>query len=444
MKMNGRFNKISSLLIGCIIHACIAAQTVPNIVVIVADDLGYGDLGCYGSKAISTPQLDKMASNGIRFTQAYAAAPVCTPSRTAFMTGRYPARTPVGLYEPLDWTATDSMVGLSPSIPSLPAMLRQSGYTTHLTGKWHLGFSAATSPLANGFDSFFGFNGGGIDYESHTDPNGVPDLYSNRESVKLQGYITHLLANDAVSFLYRKHQQPFFLSVQFNAPHWPWQAPGDSTYPLGDKSWKENGTQKKYGAMVASMDSAIGRIIQTLDATGLSKNTLVIFTSDNGGERLSDNGGLRERKMQLWEGGIRVPAIVVWPGKIPANHIISTPITQMDFTATILSLAHASTSSGFPLDGIDISPWLFKGKAPDISRIFCWRVSQRFQQKAIRAGNWKYLQTETGEYLFDLASDPFERNSLKVAFPHKLQELKNQLLSWEATMLPPVRLSTSH
>jgi arylsulfatase A-like enzyme len=259
--------------------------------------------------------------------------------------------------------------------------------------------------------------------------------------VHLEGYLTHLLTNDAVSFLYRKHKKPFFLSIQFNAPHWPWQAPGDSAYPLGDKEWKQNGSPQKYAAMVATMDSAIGRILQTLQATGLSKNTMVIFTSDNGGERFSDNGGLRERKMQLWEGGIRVPAIVCWPGKIPANKVISTPISHMDFTATILALAKAKANASFPLDGMDISPWLFSGKAPDASRVFCWRVSQRFQQKAIRMGNWKYLQTETGEYLFDLASDPYERNSLKVAFPHKLKEMKETLAAWEKEMLPPIPLA---
>jgi arylsulfatase A-like enzyme len=168
---------------------------------------------------------------------------------------------------------------------------------------------------------------------------------------------------------------------------------------------------------------------------------LVIFTSDNGGERFSDNGGLRDRKMQLWEGGIRVPAIVYWPGKIPANQTISTPITHMDFTATILALARAKTDTNFPLDGIDISPWLFSGKAPAMSRTFCWRVSQRFQQKAIRSGAWKYIQTESGEFLYDLAVDPYEQNSLKVAFLNKLQELKTQLAAWESSMLPPVPLS---
>lgn len=406
--------------------------------------MGYGDLGCYGSKTISTPNLDKMAGNGIRFTQAYAAAPVCTPSRTALMTGRYPARTTVGLYEPLDWTAADSLVGLTPSTPSLPAMLRQSGYHTHLTGKWHLGCSATSSPLANGFDSFFGFNGGGIDYVSHTDPSGVPDLYSNDRPLQLEGYMTHLLANDAIGFLYQKHLRPFFLSIQFNAPHWPWQAAGDAAYPLGDNAWKQNGTQQKYAAMVASMDSAIGRILQTLQATGLSKNTLVIFTSDNGGERLSDNGGLRERKMQLWEGGIRVPAIVCWPGKIPAGQVINTPITHMDFTATILAMANAKTDAAFPLDGINISQWLYNGKAPAITREICWRVSQRRQQKAIRVGNWKYLQTEAGEFLFDLASDPFENNNLRVAFLPKLKEMKDKLAAWEKEMLPPITPATGH
>lgn len=258
------------------------AQKKPNIIFIMVDDMGYADLGCYGSKINKTPFIDQMAKEGVKLTQAYSAAPVCTPSRTAFMTGRYPARTTVGLYEPLAWSSSDSLVGLSAETPSLPSLIKKAGYSTHLIGKWHLGFTPKFSPRANGFDSFFGYHGGGVDYISHTDPGGNLDLYENETQVKQEGYSTDLFAERAVKIIQQKHEQPYFLSVQFNAPHWPWQAPGAAVYPLGDKEAKQGGSVEIYKAMIESLDAGVGKIVAAVKAAGQAENTLIVFTSDNG------------------------------------------------------------------------------------------------------------------------------------------------------------------
>ncbi|MCU0381531.1 MAG: sulfatase [Chitinophagaceae bacterium] len=431
----GQFGLLAILLVLTCVNA--NAQERPNIIFIVADDLGYGDLSCYGSKTIATPNLDKLAAGGIRFTQAYAAAPVCTPSRTGFMTGRYPARTAVGLREPLDWTAADSAVGLSPQTPSLPALLRQAGYHTCLIGKWHLGFTPAFSPRENGFDHFFGYHGGGVDYASHTDPQGRPDLYENETTVTREGYLTDILAAEALLFIRGKHDRPFFLSLQFNAPHWPWQGRGDAAYPRGDQAWKEGGSSEVYAKMVSQMDEAVGRVMEALAQSGLAQNTLVVFTSDNGGERFSDMGGLRDKKMTLWEGGIRVPAIFCWPSRISGGKVSTQPIIHLDFTATFLALAGAKPDPAFPLDGLNIMHLATQDAGP-VARTFYWRVSQRRQQYAMRQGDWKYLVAENDVYLFNLATDPFENKDLKAQYPARLADLQKAYASWEQEVLEPL------
>jgi len=418
----------------------LAGQARPNMVYIVADDMGWGDVGCYGNTFIPTPSIDKLAAGGALFTQAYAAAPVCTPSRTAFVSGRYPARTPVGLREPLDWNSpADSLVGITPDIPSIAMQLKQAGYSTHLTGKWHLGFGPRFSPLVNGFDSFFGFYGGGVDYTSHTDPYGNIDLYLNDKPQTVDGYLTDLLARDAVSFITSCTNQPFFLSVQFSAPHWPWQDAGAAPYPQSDAAWKEGGSKEIYGKMLASMDSAVGTIMHALLDANLGQNTLVIFTSDNGGERFSDMGGLKEKKMQLWEGGIRVPAIVYWPRQVPAGIISRQPVINMDWTATMLALSGAKQEANYTLDGINLLPFL-KRNARYKPRTFYWRVHQRRQQYAMREGDWKYLKTETQEYLFNLKDDPYENVNLMDKYPRRVLKMKSKYEAWENTMLMPVPL----
>jgi len=406
----------------------------------MADDMGYADLSCYGRKDYQTPNLDKLAAQGVKFTNAYAAAPVCTPTRVAFMTGRYPARTPVGLYEPI--TMNDS-VGLLPAYTSLPALLKKAGYETYLVGKWHLGFKPNSSPLKNGFDEFFGFKGGAIDYISHTDAQGNGDLFENDHTVVRQGYMTNLLMDKTIEILKRKHSKPFFISLMFNAPHWPWQAPGDKPYPASDTAkdameWTMGGSPETYAAMMKSMDDAVGKIIQTLDEQSLSANTVVIFTSDNGGERFSDNSPYKDRKMSLWEGGIREPAFVRWPGKIKEHSITNQVVTTMDWTATILSLAGGKPDPNFPLDGMDLSQ-ILTGKKKEVDRALYWRIFQRKQSKAMRDGKWKWLQDEKGnEYLFDLNVDPTENNNLKDQHKDIRQKLRNKYQKWEATMLKPI------
>lgn len=417
----------------------IAAQTRPNIIYIMADDMGYADLSGYGRKDYQTPNLDKLASQGMKFINAYAGSALCTPTRTSFMTGRYPARTPVGLREPLEWSKKDSAVGLTPDHTSVATLLKKSGYETFLVGKWHLGFSPAFSPNKNGFDEFFGFHGGGIDYISHTDPNGNNDLYENEEPVVKDGYMTDLLMERTIDIIKRKHTNPFFLSLMFNAPHWPWQGPGDKAYPLGNKSWKDGGSDTTYAAMVKSMDDAVGIIMKTLDEEKLSGNTVVIFTSDNGGERFSDMGKLSGGKPVLWEGGIKVPAFICWPGKIAANSITQQVAITMDWTATILALAKTKADPNFPLDGIDLMP-VCSGEKKPVERTLYWRMFQRNQQKAIRDGNWKYLKDEKGEYLFDIATDISEKNNLKEKEKPIFEKLKQKYSEWEKTVLEPLPL----
>jgi arylsulfatase A-like enzyme len=410
----------------------------PNIIYIMADDLGYADLSSYGRKDYQTPNLDRLASQGIRFTNAYAAAPVCTPTRAAFFTGRYPARTPVGLREPLEWSAKDSLIGLTPEYTSLPAMLKKAGYETYLVGKWHLGFNPQASANKNGFDYFFGFHGGGLDYISHNAPKARPDLYENEQPINRNGYLTDMLKEKTVEIINKVHEKPFFLALMFNAPHWPWQAPGDKAY--GDTMhFASGGSAASYAGMMKSMDDAVGAIVSALDQKKLTANTIIIFTSDNGGERFSDMGMFKGKKMQLWEGGIREPAFVKWPGKIARNSSTNQVITTMDWTATILAVAGAKPDPAFPLDGIDIMP-VCMGKQKEQDRTLYWRIFQRAQQKAMRQGKWKYLQDEKGEYLFDLSKDPAENNDLKSVEKQLFNSLKQKYAAWELTVLKPIPL----
>jgi arylsulfatase A-like enzyme len=435
------------LLLNCFVPILLFAQSKdppPNIIYIMADDLGYADLSGYGRKDYRTPHLDALAAQGVKFTNAYAAAPVCTPTRTAFMTGRYPARAPVGLYEPLRGTPADSLVGLTPEHPSIASYLKAAGYATYLVGKWHLGFTPASSPVRNGFDGFFGIHAGAADYTSHRAPMAGTDLYENDQAVERPGYLTELLREKAIEVIRQPHQQPFFLALMFNAPHWPWQAPGDAAHTdtaTSIATWTGGGSAATYAAMVKSMDDAIGALMKALDEEGLSDNTVVIFTSDNGGERFSDMGPYKGRKFELWEGGIRVPAFVRWPGKIKPGTTTQQVATTMDWTATILSLAGAASRPDTPLDGMDLTPVL-TGRQGAVDRTLYWRLAQRNQHKAIRDGQWKYLQDEKGEeYLFDLVADPAEKNNLKDKEAARFAALKDKYARWEATVLKPVPLA---
>jgi arylsulfatase A-like enzyme len=409
----------------------------PNIIFILTDDMGYGDLSGYGRKEYSTPNLDKLASQGIKFVNAYSAGALCTPTRAALITGRYPAKTPVGLMEPLTGTKKDSAYGLTNKYPSIATFMHESGYETALIGKWHLGCLPQHSPVKNGFDYFFGFHSGAADYIAHKGDGGH-DLFENDTPVYPEGYLTDLFSQKAVDFIKKKHNKPFFLTVTYNAPHWPWQGPNDKAY-ADSVNFRSGGSPTVYAAMMKSLDDGIGQIIKTLDDVQLSNETIVIFTNDNGGERYSDNGGLTNAKGSLWEGGIRVPAFVKWPGNIKAGIVTQQVAITMDWSATILAAGGAKAHKDFPLDGLDLMPVL-TGKKTNTDRTIFWRTAQRSQQKAIRAGDWKYIQDEKGEYLFNLSADQAEKNDLKTTQPAIFNQLKQKVAVWEKTLLQPIPL----
>jgi arylsulfatase A-like enzyme len=412
------------------------AQQRPNIVFILTDDMGYGDLSCYGRKDYTTPNLDKLALQGMKFVNAYSAAPVCTPTRVAFMTGKFPARIPIGLFEPLIPQKRDSAYGLTPEYTSVATRMVAAGYSTALIGKWHLGFMPQHYPLNNGFQYFFGMLSGASDYIAHVSDGGAPDLHEMDSLVYPKGYLTELLAGKAVEFIRRKHEKPFFLTVTFNAPHWPWQVPGDEPYP-DTLHFTGGGSPEKFAGMMKSLDQAVGNILAALEEQKLADKTIVIFTNDNGGERFSDNGGLTDDKYSLWEGGIRVPAFVRWPGKIRAGTETKQVAVTMDWTATILSLGKAKPDRD--MDGIDLLPVLTGRQSRTIDRTLYWRLGQRISQKAIRKGDWKYLRDEKGaEYLFDLSVDQQEKNNLRDKKPEVLSDMKSSYEKWERTVLTPI------
>jgi arylsulfatase A-like enzyme len=413
-------------------HGVISQGKKPNIIYIMADDMGYADLSGYGRKDYKTPNLDKLASEGIKFINAYAAAPVCTPTRTAFMTGRYSARLQIGLREPAI-PGRDNGIGLSPETPSVATLLKNAGYETALIGKWHLGFVSEFGPNKNGFDFFYGIRSGAADYISHKGDGGKPDLYQNETPIVENGYLTYLFRDRAIKFLEQSHAKPFFLSLDFTAPHWPWQGPDDAAYP-DTMRMSAGGSPSTYAQMMKALDDAVGEIMKTVEKKSLAKNTLIIFTSDNGGTTYSDNGIYQGRKLSLWEGGIRVPAFVRWTGKIKQNTISPQVCTTMDWTATILAAAGITGSKQFPLDGINLMP-ICTGKAKLKDRTLYWRTIERSHHKAMRDGNWKYLQDEKGEYLFDLSVDPSEKNNLREKNLDTFERLKTMYAAWEATVL---------
>jgi arylsulfatase A-like enzyme len=407
----------------------------PNIVIIVADDLSYADLSCYGRNDYQTPRLDRLATEGTRFTNAYAAAPVCTPSRVALMTGRYPARCTVGLLEPLTKGAYPD-IALPVEHPTLSSLLKAGGYETALIGKWHLGYLPEASPRRHGFEHFFGILDSSADYISHVDPQGDEGLYENEAVVQRPGYLTDLFTEAAVAYVSRRRRRPFFLSVQYTAPHWPWQAPGDAPYPDSD-SWTSGGSPETYAAMVQRLDEGVGAIVEALDRHDLSRNTLVIFTSDNGGERYSDLGPFVGRKFELWEGGLRVPAIVRWPGVVPSDAQVDQVAITMDWTATILAAAGTAPARKYPLDGLDLLP-IIKGKRRVQPRVLAWRTFQRTRHDALRDGDWKYFRDGQGEYLLHLPDDPGETRDVSQSHPDRFADMRRKYAAWDAQMLPPV------
>ncbi len=416
----------------------------PNFVFILADDLGYADLGCYGGRSAATgsscsPNLDRMAAEGLRFTDGYANSSVCSPSRFALITGRWQYRLRGGADEPVATRVRGNPVlGLPPAHPTMPSLLAAAGYSTALAGKWHLGFPPHFGPLQSGYQEFFGVMSGGVDYFTHCDSAGVHDLCEGEAAVKKPGYLTDLISDRAVDYIGRqKSRNPFLLSVHYTAPHWPWETRDDESVANSIEKiiHTDGGSVDTYLRMIHHMDEGIGRIVDALKSIGAAENTIIVFTSDNGGERFSDTWPLVGKKMDLLEGGIRVPYIVRWPAKVKAGGTTAQLAMTMDWMPTFLEATGAKAHPDYPLDGVSLLPVLKDPKVA-IARDLFWRMKFR-GQKAMRSGDWKYFANEDGEFLFDLSKDQRERANLAKREAGRLAQMRETFQAWEKSV-PPI------
>jgi arylsulfatase A-like enzyme len=413
----------------------------PNVIYIVADDLGYADLGCYGGREPVSPTLDALAANGMRFTQGYSNSPVCSPTRFALMTARYQYRLRGAMEEPLASKARGNpTLGLPPGMPTMPSLLKEVGYSTALIGKWHLGFEPHFGPLKSGYDEHFGPMAGGVDYFTHRDNPGVHDLWLNGQEEHRDGYLTDLLSQHTVKYIDRhvahaKADNPFFISLHYTAPHWPWETRDDHEVAAKTATnlfHVDGGNIQTYRKMIHHMDEGIGWIVAALKKHQLLDNTLIIFTSDNGGERFSDSWPLVGGKMDLTEGGIRVPWIAHWPDVIAANKISTQHCMTMDWSATVLACAGAKPKPDFPLDGVSLLP-AFHNPDSQFERPMFWRMNHK-EQKAYRLGDWKYLKVNEHEYLFNLSQDERERANQRHKHSALFEDMKAAFYAWEATV----------
>jgi arylsulfatase A-like enzyme len=430
----------ASTAFACTLDRSRDPRSAPNILFILADDLGYGDLSSFGRPDYRTPHIDSLAAQGLLFTQAYAGAAVCTPTRCALATGRYPARLAIGLEEPL--FEANTAVGLPPGHPTLASLLQRAGYDTALIGKWHLGSSPEYGPTHHGYETFYGIITGAADYFSHKNQLGALDLHEGTVPVEQIGYLTDLLTRRAVDYVTRPRSRPFFLSLHYTAPHWPWQGPHDDVAGEKRGSFQSGGSLPVFAEMVRALDEGVGQVVQAIRSTSQDERTLVIFTSDNGGERYSFQWPLSDWKGSLWEGGIRVPAIVSWPRVIEGGRRTEQVAISMDWMATMLSAAGTSADPDYPLDGIDLLP-LCRGERRATDRALywrtrAWRAGTEFgpPQAAARIGRWKYLRIGDRERLFDLSVDPGEDAELSADHADVVARLRSGFYDWNAQMLP--------
>lgn len=437
-----------------ILHGCNSGISQnnrrPNIVLIMADDLGYGDVDCYGCKDIRTPAIDSLADDGVRFTAFYSNAPECTPTRTALLTGRYQQRVGglecalgignVGRYDDAIRLRRTNDMGLPVEETSIARMLKNAGYATAISGKWHLGYEPKFFPLRHGFDSWFGPVGGATDYFHHIEYTGKPALYQNDKPVERKGYLTELITDEAVDFIQNRQEKPFFLYVAYTAPHTPYQGPGDEKPEPVPQADYNKSSRETFAVMVERMDQGIDRMLKALDDAGLADNTLVIFMSDNGANRTGNNSPFSGFKGNLFEGGIRVPCIAKWPGMLTRGAVSDQPCMTMDFSRSIVRVAGTKPPAGRAFDGMDILQAVATNQ-PIKKRTLFWRARRgQWTRKAVRDGSLKYIRLQNGddvkEYLFDLEHDPAEKNNLLNERPEDVQRLKTLLQNWEQEVKP--------
>jgi len=410
----------------------------PNIIIIMADDLGYGDIGCYGSTKIRTPNIDALARGGMKFMDYHSNCPVCSPTRAALLTGRYQQR--CGIEGVIYAKGPTRQTGMALEEITFAEVLKRCGYATGIFGKWHLGYNVEFNPAKQGFDEFIGYVSGNVDYHSHIDGAGFEDWWKNCEKVPEEGYCTDLITRHGIEFMKRHRDEPFCLYLPHEAPHSPYQGREDPPERLsgGGKGRKAKGEEisRAYKEMVEVMDEGIGRIVETFRHLGLERKTFIFFCSDNGATKNGSNGALSGFKGSLWEGGHRVPAVAYWPGRIKARTITDETVLGMDLFATMASIAGAKMPAGLRLDGVDILPVLTEGgKMPE--RMLFWRYRK---EKTVRKGPWKLLVQNNQSKLYNLDDDLGEKKNLAEAKPDMVKQLEDELSAWEQEVSAGVKL----
>jgi len=409
------------------------AQDAPNIVLIMADDLGYGDLSCYGNTTILTPNLDKMAREGMKFTDFHSNGAVCSPTRAALLTGKYQQR--VGI-EGVVTAKSHRNVGLALNEVTFADAMKQEGYATGMMGKWHLGYPEKFNPIHQGFDEYTGFVSGNVDYFSHVDQEAYEDWWVQNELVKEEGYSTDLITKHAVEFIKNHQDEKFLLYIAHEAPHSPYQGRESEAFRVvGERKGQGPGVniEAMYKEMVEVMDEGIGKVMDVLKELNLAENTVVIFCSDNGPNKNGNNGGLHGNKASVWEGGHRVPAIAWWPGTIRPGQLNHQTVMTMDLFPTMLSMAGGEKR--IDLDGVDISKVLLKNKRLPKRDLF-WRHFNNAGTKqlaAVRSGNWKLIrlgETHTPQ-LYNLKEDLAENQDLANEYSRLARKMVRKLKNWE-------------
>ena len=440
-------NKFFVVFIIFLIASCSSDDSPPNIIVIISDDQGYADVGFHGSKEIFTPNIDRIAKNGVVFSQGYVSYAVCSPSRAGLITGRYQNR--FGYTRNILLAPKDSLMGLPISEQTLPEVLNNVDYKTKAIGKWHLGAHESLVPEKRGFDEFFGFLIGGHRYfpndltlndltEASRQMDGyITKIYDNGKRVNTKKYLTEELSDNAVKFIEDNSEDPFFLYLSYNAPHTPLQA---TDTDLERNNHIDVEKRRTYAAMVSSMDDGVGLILDKLEEKNISENTIVIFFSDNGGVEwynFSDNGPLRGIKGDFFEGGIRVPFTMQWPKKIKPGIIYNKPIIALDVFATVVSAASAEKFIKNNIDGVNLIPYI-NGEINGSPHDYLFWKNPDKDIDVIRDNRYKYIRVKDDEYIFDLDNDLSEENNIISSSRHIYQELKLKFKEWEKDMIDPV------
>ncbi len=410
----------TSLASATLLSASAEPIAKPNIVLIMADDQGYGDLRCYGNKTIKTPNIDGLANVGMRFTDFHSNCPVCSPTRAALLTGQYQQRSGI---EGVVYAKHMRDRGLPLASTTLAEVLKDNGYATGLFGKWHLGYQPEFGPVKQGFDTFNGFVSGNVDYVSHIDGEGYADWWQQDALHPEKGYLTDLITNHAEKFIDTHKEEPFFLYMPHGAPHSPYQGrDSDALRTEGMRKPGLVGDTDTYAEMIEVMDESVGRIVSRLEKHKLTDNTIIIFCSDNGANNVGSNAQLRGHKGQVWEGGHRVPAIAAWPGHISKNTTTDATCISMDFFPTITTLTNSALPKGYTPDGVDLSPLLLR-QSSIADRPLFWHYEGK---AAMREGPWKLTLEKDAQGLYNLTNDPAENNDLSEEEPERFARMKKQ------------------